>query len=720
MRARTPDHAGLLDRDGVRVGYEVHGETHGSDLPPVVFLPTFPLIDTYELFKAQIPHLARRRRVLVLAPRGHGRSDRPTDPAAYTHQQRIGDVVALLDTTGVDRAVMVGMSQGGPLTLRVAADHPDRTVAAVAIAPTWQLGKDTPVLAEGRQFDPEQWDEEDVWYFRIGPFRQRFDDFVRQLAEVVHTEVHSIKLFEDTIRFGQQTTPEVIAAHEFGQHVSWPPPGETVEQFARRVRCPVMIIHGSADQGDPVETSERAAPWFDARLEVIPGGSHGVHGRRPVQVNALLDDFLDDVAGPRDPSRQLNIPSGMTARSPGAHGGGPRVLYLSSPIGLGHARRDLAIADELRRLAPDATIEWLAQDPVTRVLAAHQEIVHPASGQLANESAHLESEAGEHQLHAFETMRRMDEILIANFMVFLDAVRDGDYDLVVGDEAWDVDHYLHEDPRAKTTRFAWLTDFVGELPLPAHGRRGVELTADRNAEMIGHVERQPQIRDTAIFVGDPDDVVDQPFGPGLPSIRSWTRDHYQFSGYITGFDPAALGDRTDLRAEYGYAPDEVICVAAVGGSAVGAPLLRRIIDAHSLAIRSLPGLRTVLVTGPRIEPASLPDAPRLDKRAFVPDLHRQLAAADLAVVQGGLTTTMELTALGVPFLYVPLRDHFEQQIHVRHRLERYHAGTAVDYATTTPEALADLITSAVGAATPYRPVATDGARHAAQLLCPLL
>ena len=60
----------------------------------------------------------------------------------------------------------------------------------------------------------------------------------------------------------------------------------------------------------------------------------------------------------------------------------------------------------------------------------------------------------------------MDEILVANFMVFLDAIEGGEYDLVIGDEAWDVDHFLHENPELKRTAFAWLTDFVGWLPMP--------------------------------------------------------------------------------------------------------------------------------------------------------------------------------------------------------------------------------------------------------------
>ena len=202
-----------------------------------------------------------------------------------------------------------------------------------------------------------------------------------------------------------------------------------------------------------------------------------------------------------------------------------RALYLSSPIGLGHARRDLAIARELRRQVPGLEIDWLAQDPVTRVLEAEGERIHPASAWLANESAHIERESAEHDLHAFQAIRRMDEILIANFMVFHDVVREQPYDLWVGDEAWELDYFLHENPEEKRAAYVWLTDFVGWLPMPDGGEREAFLTADYNAEMIEHIDRFPRLRDRAVFVGNPDDIVPDRFGPGLPAIRDWVEGH---------------------------------------------------------------------------------------------------------------------------------------------------------------------------------------------------
>ena len=396
------------------------------------------------------------------------------------------------------------------------------------------------------------------------------------------------------------------------------------------------------------------------------------------------------------------------------------MLYVSSPIGLGHARRDLAIADELRALRPGLEVHWLAQHPVTELLKRRGELIHPASAALASESGHIESfgdEAAEHDLHAFQALRNMDEILVSNFMVFDDLVRDEPYDLWVGDEAWDIDYFLHENPELKRAPYAWMTDFVGMLPMPDGGERERALTADYNAEMIEQIARFPGLRDRSVFVGNPADVVPDGFGDSLPLIRDWVEQNYQFSGYITGISPT---DHDAIRADLGYRPDEKVCVVTVGGSGVGTDLLRRVAAAFPAAKRLVPELRMILVAGPRIDPAALQSHDGLEVHGYVHDLYRHLAACDLAVVQGGLTTTMELTASQRPFIYVPLRHHFEQNFHVRHRLAQYGAGRCVDYEETGPEALAAAIAEEVARPVSYRPVETDGAKRAAALLAELI
>jgi predicted glycosyltransferase len=439
------------------------------------------------------------------------------------------------------------------------------------------------------------------------------------------------------------------------------------------------------------------------------------------RVNLAIRDFAERLSPP--PPRRTTWTRGRDRRK--------RVLYLSSPIGLGHAQRDLAVAQELRHRHPDVHIDWLAQHPVTKVLEVAGERIHPASAWLANESSHIEQESGEHDLHAFQAIRDMDEILIANFMLFHDVVTESAYDLVVGDEMWEVDHFLHENPELKRFAYAWFTDFVGMLPMPDNdrgpfagstdpGTREAVVAADVNAQMIEQIERFPNVRDRAIFVGDPDDIVPERFGRDLPVIRQWTEAHYDFAGYVTGFDPAPLSDREALRDELGYHPDEQVCVVTVGGSGVGSDLLHRVIAAFPAAKRRLPALRMVVVAGPRIDPSSLPEHDGLEVHAYVPQLYRHLAACDLAVVQGGLTTCMELTATRRPFIYIPLRHHFEQNLHVAHRLDRYGAGRRLDYQDADPDHLAALIEQEIGGEVDYRPVAADGAARAADLIATLL
>ncbi|HET8909728.1 MAG TPA: glycosyltransferase, partial [Ktedonobacterales bacterium] len=275
-------------------------------------------------------------------------------------------------------------------------------------------------------------------------------------------------------------------------------------------------------------------------------------------------------------------------------------------------------------------------------------------------------------------------------------------------------------PEEKRTAYAWLTDFVGYLPMPDGGTHESYLTTDYNAEMIEHIERFPRLRDRAIFVGNPDDIVSDTFGLDLPEIRAWTERHYDFSGYITGFDPREFSDREALRQELGYRPDERVCIVTVGGSGVGQHLLRRVIAAFPEARRRIPNLHMIVVTGPRIAPESLPTAAGLDVRPYVYQLYRHLAACDLAIVQGGLTTCMELTANKRPFLYFPLRHHFEQNFHVRHRLNRYGAGRCMDYETATSESIASTIVEELGQTVRYRDVETDGAARAAARIAELI
>jgi len=710
-RARQPDATGHLDRDGVGVYWERFGTARRT----ILLMPTWQIVHS-RMWKAQVPYLARTSTVLTFDPRGNGLSDRPQDAAAYDRRLFAEDALALLDLHGVERAMVVTWCDEGQ-SLLLAAHHPER-VSGLAMITAYPVAHPTHGGSPTYPFDAildteEGWAKENRHYWL-----RDWPGFVEFYFSQVFTERHSTKQIEDAVGWGNETDAATMLVEAEPTYAH----RENAIALARRVACPMLVIQGTEDVlADPAD-APTLAEVTGARLAIIGGAGHGPASREPVHVNLLLNAFANEVepmmtngVGPQSAA----TPSTRTWTR--ALSRKRRALYISSPIGLGHAMRDAGIAAELRKRHPDLEIDWLAQHPVTAVLETRGERIHPLSSELASESAHIASESTDHDLNAFQAIRRMDEILVNNFMVFHDAVTEGEYDLVIGDEAWDVDYYLHENPELKTTAFVWMTDFVGWLPMPDGGDREAFLTADYNEEMIEHVERFPRLRDRAIFVGNPDDIVPDGFGPGLPAIRDWTERHYAFSGYITGFDPAPLVERREeLRSELGYRPDERVVIVTVGGSGVGEALLRRVVAAYPEAARRVNGLRMIAVAGPRIDPASL-NAPRgVEVRAFVPDLYRHLVACDLAVVQGGLTTTMELVAAGRPFLYFPLANHFEQRRHVRHRLERYGAGRLMEYAESTPDDIAVAIAEEIDRPVTSRPVERDGAARAAALIAELL
>ena len=701
MRARLPDREGFTTRDGVRLHWEVFGDGERT----VFLLPTWSIVHSRH-WKLQVPFLARHCRVLVMDGRGNGLSDRPVEPAAYAPEEYAADALAVMDDTGTGTAALVAFSQGARWAAILAAEHPERVSAVALISPALPVGPWRSVQqAIGVLFD-EQFEEHDGWLrFNAAYWRTDYRDFVEFFFERCLPEAHSTKQIEDAVGWAMETSPEVLIATVHAQ----PLEPERAAELVSRIACPVLVLNGDEDEIVSHESGVAVASLARGAMQTMEGSGHLVHTRDPVAVNLSLADFL------------LPPPTAAAKRRRRAMQRPRRALVVSSPIGLGHVRRDVAVVEELRKLVPRLEVDWLAQDPVTRVLEAHGERVHAASRDLASESAHIEGESAAHRLHVFEAWRRMDEIFVHNFMVFLEAARAGDYDLWIGDEAWEVDYYLHENPELKQAAYAWMTDIVAWLPMPALGHRDAFLTADYNAEMIDQIARFPRVRDRAIFIGRPQDVVPGTFGPGLPEVRAWTEEHFRFTGgYILGLEQDPLGDRAALRAELGYADGDVVCIASVGGSGVGADLLARLMEAFPAARRATPGLRLIAVAGPRVDVARLPRVDGVEVHGFVPDLNRRLAACDVALVQGGLSTTMELTAARTPFAYFPLVDHCEQNFHVPHRLAQYRAGLRMEYEAATPENVAEAIRSLVARPAGFAGVEAGTARAAAGMLAELI
>ena len=529
-----------MERGGVRVGYEVFGEGEQT----LLLLPPWAIIHSL-FWKLQVPYLARYFRVVTFDARGNGRSDRPQSAGEYGPRVSAADALEVLDAVGAEDCVLVAHCGIAAGALLLAAEHPERVRAAVFMSPALPI---TPARPErtGLPFNEvlptdEGWAKANRHYWA-----RDFPGYLEFFFGRCYTEPHSTKQLEDAIAWALETTPETLAFTLEAEAL----PEPLIHELLGRLTCPLLVTHGDQDMLIPADRGEKFAELTGAELLELEEVGHCPNARHPVPFNLAVRDFAERAFG-RAPERPPWRRAIRRRR---------RALFVSSPIGLGHAWRDVAIARELRALEPELEIDWLAQDPVTRVLSACGERIHPASGLLSNESRHIAAESGEHELDVFQAWRRMDEILLANFMLFHDVASAERYDLWIGDEAWELDYYLHENPELKTAAYCFLTDFVGWLPLPEGGEDEARLTADYNADMIEQIARFPRVRDQAIFVGSPEDVIPEGFGEGLPAIRPWVEEHFDFSGYVLAPDAGRPPDRDALRAELGWGPDEHVCL----------------------------------------------------------------------------------------------------------------------------------------------------------------
>ncbi|HEX6348544.1 MAG TPA: alpha/beta fold hydrolase [Candidatus Dormibacteraeota bacterium] len=695
-RARQPDaHGYALNRHGLRIYYEVFGDGPRT----IVLMPCSPISHS-RMWKPQVAYLARHFRVIAYDGPGNGLSDHPDAATPWTGSRWANDCLTVMDETETAAAFLVGECGDGVWpAIQLAASDPDRVRGIVAIAPGIPgLGSPIPVRLAAQERFEEKLDSYEGWSKHNRHYiTQDFAGFMQFFFAEMFPEPHSTKEIEDSVAYALDGRVETFL------HKETDPVADNEAEIAAvcaQVRCPIVVVQGGRDNCQPFARGVLAAELTGARHVVLAGSGHLPSARRPVFVNRLIRDFVAGGERPRQ-RRRSRV---------------QRALLVSSPIGLGHAWRDVAIARELRRAVPGLRVEWLAQPPLTTLLEECGEIVHPASHELAPEAAHVDAESDEHELHAFQMIRRMDEILCANFMVFNDVVSQEKFDVWIADEGWEIDHFLHEEPDLKTSPYVWMADFCGFLPMPCGGEREEFLTADYNAEMIQHVEGHPRVRDLSIFIGDPDDVIDARFGPGLPSIRNWTRRHFQFPGYVLPFGTSELADRAGLRRELGHDPARPLIVASAGGSGVGIHLLRRIADAFQLFRRRMPAAEMLLACGPRLDPAEFSAQPGVRAVGYVHELAKTLACCDLAVVQGGLSTTMELVANRRPFVYIPLRNHFEQNRHVAYRIQRYGGPAPTDYDEATPDRLAALMADRVGAPVEYEQIQPGAARRAAELI----
>lgn len=392
-----------------------------------------------------------------------------------------------------------------------------------------------------------------------------------------------------------------------------------------------------------------------------------------------------------------------------------KVLFISGSIGLGHVSRDVMIAKELRKLRPDVDIVWLTEAPANLVLEQEGEVLHPDWKRLPSGNDLAESLKGNYSFDLTDLTAEWMKVFPDRMKVYYDVIKKEGIDLVVGDETYDicVEWYFHRKDY-ELFPFVMMVDFVGFHHMN-HRLKNMLGTYMGNKMWCNFIRSKEPVWKDYIFLGQLEDVPDRSFGLLLPNRRKTCKEHVDFVGYPLHFDPAEYQDKEKVRERLGY-QKELLVLCTVGGTSITKPLLDLCSGAYSLLKRAITELRMVLVTGPRIDPASIPSNNGMNIRGYVPRLYEHMAAADVVITAGGGSTTLELAALNKPFIYFPLGNHMEQQHDVAERNERLGVGTKMDFASTTPDSLARAILDHLYRQVSYPSFPLDGARKAAELI----
>jgi pimeloyl-ACP methyl ester carboxylesterase len=245
-----------VERGGARISYDDRGSG------PAILL-THGYGATSRMWGPQVRGLADRLRLISWDIRGHGDSDSPDEPAAYSEDASVADMVAILDACGVERAVIGGLSLGGYLSLAFHVHHPER-VRALMLFDTGPGYRN----AEGR----ERWNALAERYAR-GLEEKGLASLggSAEVREAQHRGPHGLALAARGI-LAQRDSRVIDSLPE--------------------IRVPTLVLWGERDDAFVKPGEYMAAKIPGARRVVIPGAGHAANLDQPAAFNAAVSDFM--------------------------------------------------------------------------------------------------------------------------------------------------------------------------------------------------------------------------------------------------------------------------------------------------------------------------------------------------------------------------------------------------------------------------------------------
>ena len=254
-------------------GHRIYFEDTGGDKPVLAF--SHGLLMDHTMFAPQIEMLRENWRCITWDERGHGNTGQIPELSPFTYWDSARDLAELLAHVNVSRAVLVGMSQGGFLSLRCALLHPSLVRGLILIDS--QAGPEDPVQMVGTRALGDFW-------MQNGP------------SETLIDNAESVLLgqgWEGAAAWREKWwhfTPRhfIECLNTLGER-------EDLTGRLAEIRAPSLVIHGDADRAIPLARAEALAAGLHAKLAVIAGAGHAANLTHPGPVNAAIAGFLEDL-----------------------------------------------------------------------------------------------------------------------------------------------------------------------------------------------------------------------------------------------------------------------------------------------------------------------------------------------------------------------------------------------------------------------------------------
>jgi pimeloyl-ACP methyl ester carboxylesterase len=249
-----------LNRDGVNIYYEVHGSG-----PPLLL--THGYSSTSAMWQGQIAALSKHHTLILWDMRGHGQSDYPADPLAYSEALTVGDIAALLDTVGADNAIVGGLSLGGYMSLAFVRAHPERVRALL-------------IIDTGPGFKKDE--ARDAWNKRAHETGDRFEreglevlkSLSRERSSVVHRDASGLA----------GAARGMLTQRDAG-----------VIETLPHIKVPALVVVGADDTPFLAASDYMAAKIPGAQKVVIPAAGHAANIDQPQAFIDAVLPFLDSL-----------------------------------------------------------------------------------------------------------------------------------------------------------------------------------------------------------------------------------------------------------------------------------------------------------------------------------------------------------------------------------------------------------------------------------------